>query len=172
MTSLRASTPADGHSADTHSTASAPVSIRLMRADDFPRLLALWQSCTGMGLNDVDDTPQSIARFLERNPTTCFVAQSDTDGGILGAILSGHDGRRGYIYHTAVSPSARHQGIASRLVSCVCEAMKRENIAKVELAVFSRNVAGNAFWQAQGFTARHDLVYRNLALRQITRYDS
>lgn len=172
MTSPHAITPPDGHSADVYSPASTPISIRLMQSDDFPRLLALWRSCTGMGLNNVDDTPQGIARFLERNPTTCFVAQSDTDGSILGAILSGHDGRRGYIYHTAVSPSARHQGIASRLVSCVCEAMRRESIAKVELVVFSRNAAGNAFWEAQGFTARHDLVYRNLALRQITRYDS
>ena len=171
MTSQRASTDSDAYSADAHSSASIPVSIRLMRADDFPQLLALWQSCTGMGLNDVDDTPEGIARFLERNPTTCFVAQSD-DGGILGAILSGHDGRRGYIYHTAVSSSARHRGIASQLVSHVCEAMKREDIAKVELVVFSRNAAGNAFWETQGFTARHDLCYRNLALRPITRYDS
>lgn len=171
MTSQRVSTDSDAHSTDAHSCDSAPVSIRLMRTDDFPQLLALWQSCTGMGLNDVDDTPEGIARFLERNPTTCFVAQSD-DGGILGAILSGHDGRRGYIYHTAVSPSARHRGIASQLVSHVCEAMKRGDIAKVELVVFSRNAAGNAFWEAQGFTARHDLCYRNLALRPITRYDS
>ena len=122
--------------------------IRQMTIHDYPAIYQLWLSCKGMGLNDVDDSESGIARFLERNPTTCFV--SETDGKLNGVILSGSDGRRGYIYHTAVHPSCRKQGIGSALV-------------RAEL---------NAFWEKQGFTVRNDLVYRNQSLVEIMRIDT
>ncbi len=80
--------------------------IRLMRPADYDAVHALWLRTPGMGLNDVDDSREGIAKFLARNPATCFVAEED--GQIAGVILTGHDGRRGYIYHTAVDapPSA------------------------------------------------------------------
>lgn len=48
--------------------------IRPMRIDDYEALYQLWLSCPGMGLNDLDDSREGIAAFLERNPATCFVA--------------------------------------------------------------------------------------------------
>ena len=122
--------------------------IRQMTIHDYPAIYQLWLSCKGMGLNDVDDSESGIARFLERNPTTCFV--SETDGKLNGVILAGSDGRRGYIYPTAVHPSCRKQGIGSALV-------------RAEL---------NAFWEKQGFTVRNDLVYRNQSLVEIMRIDT
>ena len=83
-----------------------------------------------------------------------------------------HDGRRGYIYHTAVSPAYRHQGIGTALVNAALHALANEGIIKVALVVFSRNDAGNAFWERLGFTARGDLTYRNKALCSITRIDT
>ena len=120
-----------------------------------------------MGLNTIDDSREGIARYLKRNPNTCFVSEHDRT--ITGAILAGHDGRRGYIYHTAVSPAYRHQGIGTALVNAALHALANEGIIKVALVVFSRNDAGNAFWERLGFTARGDLTYRNKALRAITR---
>ena len=127
-------------------------------------------ACTGMGLNTIDDSREGIARYLKRNPNTCFVSEHDRT--ITGAILAGHDGRRGYIYHTAVSPAYRHQGIGTALVNAALHALANEGIIKVALVVFSRNDAGNAFWERLGFTARGDLTYRNKALRAITRIDT
>lgn len=75
--------------------------IRKMTIDDYDSLYELWIHTPGMGLNDVDDSREGISRYLERNPKTCFVAEEN--GRLLGGILSGHDGRRGYIYHTAVA---------------------------------------------------------------------
>ena len=124
-------------------------------------------ACTGMGLNTIDDSREGIARYLKRNPNTCFVSEHDRT--ITGAILAGHDGRRGYIYHTAVNPAYRHQGIGTALVNAALHALANEGIIKVALVVFSRNDAGNAFWERLGFTARGDLTYRNKALRAITR---
>lgn len=144
--------------------------IRTMTLDDYERVYALWLSCKGMGLNDLDDSREGIGRYLERNPTTCLVAEAD--GAILGVILAGHDGRRGYIYHTAVSPDHRHEGIATRLLDAAMDALKAEGINKSALVVFSRNADGNAFWERMGFTEREDLVYRNKTLREMRRIDT
>ena len=144
--------------------------IRNMTMADYPAVYALWLSCPGMGLNDLDDSEEGIRRYLERNPDTCFVAEESA--GIVGVIISGHDGRRGYIYHTAVSPSFQKQGIGTQLVETALEALRTAGINKVALVVFSRNAAGNDFWERIGFEARADLTYRNRALVEITRIDT
>lgn len=146
------------------------MTLRLLTPADFDALYALWLSCPGMGLNDRDDSPEGIAAYLRRNPSTSFGAEED--GRLVGCILAGHDGRRGYIHHTAVHPDFRKRGIGSALVSAALDALKKEGISKVALLVFRRNERGNAFWEKQGFTAREDICYRNLALADMTRIDT
>ena len=144
--------------------------IRKMTIDDYEQVYALWLSCKGMGLNDLDDSREGIERFLQRNPDSCFVA--DDSGDIVGVIIAGNDGRRGYIYHTAVNPERRREGIATKLVDTALAALKAEGINKVALVVFGRNEPGNAFWERYGFTSREDLVYRNMALAELVRIDT
>lgn len=144
--------------------------IRKMRIEDYDAVYALWMSCAGMGLNNLDDSREGIARFLERNPQTCFVAE--TEERLVGVIMTGSDGRRGYIYHTAVHPQYRKQGIASRLIDASLRALKECGINKVALVVFDRNEDGNRFWEKQGFTVREDLVYRNKSLVEMVRIDT
>jgi len=146
------------------------MNYRKMIIDDYDKVYALWLSCSGMGLNNLDDSPEGISRYLDRNPDTCFVAESGEN--IIGVILSGHDGRRGFIHHTAVSPEYRGQGIASALVDLAITALKNCGINKVALVVFERNDAGNAFWEKMGFSVRDDLVYRNKAISQMIRIDT
>lgn len=143
--------------------------IRKMIAEDYGEVYQLWMSCAGMGLNNLDDSKGGIEKFLGRNPDTCFVAE---DHEIIGVILAGNDGRRGYIYHTAVHPDYRKQGIAAYLVDHVEKAMAELGIHKVALVVFDRNDTGNMFWEKQGFTVREDLIYRNKALSEIVRIDT
>ena len=146
------------------------MTIRTMTMEDYDAVYTLWLSCAGMGLNDLDDSPEGIARYLRRNPSTCFVAEKNAR--IVGVILSGHDGRRGFIHHTAVHPDCRGQGIGHRLVEAALSALKAEGIHKVALVVFDRNQTGNRFWEKEGFTAREDLVYRNRALTALRRIDT
>lgn len=146
------------------------MNIRTMNIADYDAVYALWRSCKGMGLNDVDDSRDGIARFLAHNPETCLVAE--VGGAIAGVILVGNDGRRAYIYHTAVAPDHRHQGIATALVESALNALKRLGITKTALVVFTRNADGNAFWEKLGFSARDDLTYRNIALTELRRFDS
>lgn len=144
--------------------------IRTMEIDDYTAIYDLWMSCKGMGLNDVDDSKEGIERFLKRNPDTCFVAVQNEE--LIGVIMAGNDGRRGFIYHTAVLPSCRHQGIATQLVDTAMAALENIGITKVALVVFNRNEKGNSFWEAQGFTSRKDLVYRNKSLVKMNRVDT
>ena len=141
-----------------------------MTRNDYPAVYGLWLSCKGMGLNDVDDSESEIFRFLERNPTTCFVCE--TDGKLIGVIMAGNDGRRGYIYHTAVRPDCRRQGTARLLVEKAVAALEECGIHKAALVVFARNEDGNRFWEAMGFTIREDLVYRNRAMAEMVRIDT
>lgn len=141
-----------------------------MNISDYEQVYKLWMSCSGMGLNNLDDSKEGIERFLNRNPETCFVAE--TEQKIIGVIIVGNDGRRGYIYHTAVDPDYRNQGIATKLVNEVMKALKSLNINKVALVVFTKNSDGNAFWEKIGFTSREDLVYRNKAITEIIRIDT
>ena len=133
--------------------------IRVMKKRDWKKCLELWQNIPGMGLNSIDDTKEGIVRFLRRNPKTCFVAEAD--GTFAGTIIAGHDGRRGYIYHTAVLPQFRRRGIATALLQAATDALKKQGIAKAALLVFSDNESGNAFWEKHGFTKRTDITYRN-----------
>lgn len=144
--------------------------IRNMQLDDYDKVYALWLSCPGMGLNNLDDSREGIAKYLARNPDTCFVAVDQ--GCIVGAILTGHDGRRGYISHTAVSPACQRQGIGRQLVEAALKALEEQGIHKVNLVAFSYNEKGNAFWEAMGFTVRSDLIYRNRALTDMVRIDT
>lgn len=146
------------------------MTIRTMTIEDYDSVYALWLSCAGMGLNDLDDSRAGIEKYLLRNPDTCFVAAEDE--GIVGVIMAGHDGRRGYIHHTAVHPDYRGRGIGTRLVNAAVDALKNEGIHKVALVVFERNTGGNAFWEKQGFTARNDLAYRNRTLSEMIRIDT
>lgn len=136
--------------------------IRNMCEGDYEAVRALWMRTPGMGINSLDDSREGIARYLRRNPGTCFVAIDD--GGLVGVILSGHDGRRGFIYHTAVDVEHRGKGTGKALVYRALEALRSEGIAKVALVVFERNEIGNGFWERIGFEKRTDLVYRNMLI--------
>ena len=144
--------------------------IRAMSISDYEQVYQLWLSCAGMGLNNLDDSKEGIERFLNKNPETCFVAENGQK--VIGVIIVGNDGRRGYIYHTAVNPDYRNQGIATKLVYEAMGALKSLGINKTALVVFSKNSDGNAFWERMGFTSREDLVYRNKAITEMIRIDT
>lgn len=149
--------------------------IRSMTITDYPDVYELWMSSAGMGLNDLDDSKEGIDKFLKRNPTTCFVA---TEGNkVVGVIIAGHDGRRGYIYHTAVAKQYKRQGIGRKLAESALKALSEKGITKVGLFVFNRNEGAKRFWGKMGFAARtpeegDDIVYYNKPLADIKRIDT
>lgn len=146
------------------------INIRVMTIDDYDGVYDLWINTTGMGLNTTDDSREGIEKYLKRNPSTSFVAECD--GRIIGVIMAGHDGRRGYIHHTAVLQDYRNQGIAKKLVDCAMTALDEEGINKVALVAFKTNDIGNRFWKNIGFVQRDDLIYRNKNIHVLNRIDT
>lgn len=144
--------------------------IRKMQITDYEDIRALWLSTPGMGLNNIDDSKEGIEKFLKRNPRSCFI--SEREGRITGVIMSGHDGRRGYIYHMAVAADERNQGIGTALLDHAMNALGEEGISKVALVVFASNETGNKFWEKRGFISREDLYYRNKCIKELTRMDT
>lgn len=136
--------------------------IRLMQIEDYPSVLALWSESVGIGLNPYDDSEERISVFLERNPTSCFVW--DEAGEVIGVILSGHDGRRGYIYHAAVRGDRQHEGIGTALLEAALDALRSQGIHKAGMLVMVDNEAGNHYWQERGWEHRKDVFYRNRLL--------
>lgn len=131
--------------------------IREMTIGDYDGVYALWAKTANMGLRDIDDSKDAIAKFLQRNPGCSFVAEED--GKIAGAILGGNDGRRGNIYHAAVDIERRGQGIGTLLLESVKHAFAGQGVTRMSLHVYNTNEAGNAFWKSSGFIKRDDVYY-------------
>ncbi len=144
--------------------------IRKMTIEDYNAVYNLWTNTPGMGLNNLDDSREGIEKYLRRNPNTCFVAEMDN--AIIGVIICGNDGRRGYIHHTAVAVSERKSGAGTALVDAALKALKSEGINKVALVVFEKNELGNSFWEKRGFKDRDDLVYRDKLINELIRMDT
>lgn len=138
--------------------------IRTMRMEDYEEVYALWNSIHGFGMRSLDDSREGIARFLKRNPTTSVVAVAGEQ--IVGAILCGHDGRRGCFYHVCVREDYRKQGIGKEMAVTCMKELQKEEINKVCLIAFKKNEVGNAFWKSVGWTFREDLNYYDFTLNE------
>ena len=138
-----------------------PTVIRPMVMSDYAAVRRLWESCDGIGVNDADH-PASLRRYLARNPGMSFVARRDDR--VVGTVLCGHDGRRGYLNHLAVHPQFRRRGLARQLVDRSLEALEGDGIAKCHLFVFSTNQDGRRFWQRIGWELRGDLAVASRVL--------
>lgn len=114
--------------------------VRKMEISDYDKIYNLWIHTEGTGLRSLDDSNEGIEAFLKRNPLTNFVALNEEE--IIGVILCGHDGRRGYIYHTVVKKDYRNQGIAKQLIEAAVSALKQEGITRVCLNVMESNDLG------------------------------
>jgi ribosomal protein S18 acetylase RimI-like enzyme len=131
------------------------VTIQEMRIDDYDEVRALWQESQGIDLSAADSRA-SIARYLDRNPGLSFVAR---EGGLLvGAVLCGHDGRRGYLDHLAVRASHHRQGIGRLLASRAIYQLIQNHIQKWHLFVREDNQDAIQFWSKLGWQERVELI--------------
>lgn len=138
--------------------------IRAMEVEDYNKVYVLWKTIKGFAIRSIDDSREGVARFLKRNPGISVVAVEGDR--IVGAMLCGHDGRRGCMYHVCVDPSYRRQGIGKEMVVHCMNALHEEGINKVSLIAFTANDIGNAFWKEIGWTKREDLNYYDFTLNE------
>lgn len=132
-----------------------PVYLHPLHEDDYQKLLKLWASAGWIDVRQTD-TPEALAKFLARNPSCNFAAYAGTR--LVGAVLAGHDGWRGYLYHMAVKPDYRGRGIGAQLVRAAVGSIKKEAIPKVHCLVKRDNMAAQQFWESCGFKLRDELL--------------
>ena len=135
--------------------------IRAMEIEDYQDVLALWDASEGVGLSSAD-AEQSIEIFLERNPGLSRVAHRREQ--LVGAVLCGHDGRRGYIHHLAVSRLCRREGIGSALVGRCLDGLRQIGIQKCHIFVFAVNSEAMVFWDRMGWTKREELTVMSMSI--------
>ncbi len=143
-----------------------------MTIEDYEEVHALWMTIKGFAIRSIDDSKEGVSRFLKRNPHTSVVAIED--GKVVGAILCGHDGRRGCMYHVCVHRDYRRRRIGTEMVVFAMEALRKEQISKISLIAFTKNDIGNTFWKTIGWTKREDLNYYDFTLNKenIVRFNS
>ena len=130
------------------------ITLRVMTIDDYEAVLALMSSTPGISVRDADSR-EAIARYLLRNPGMSFVAEGET--GLCGCVMSGHDGRRGYLQHLLVLPAYRRQGIANALVERCLASLEAQGIHKCHLDVLVDNHDAARYWQKLGWQLRRDI---------------
>lgn len=130
------------------------VSISEMTIADYDQVIRLWSVTEGLGLSEAD-TRENIERFLQRNKGLSLVAK--VEAGIIGAVLAGHDGRRGYLHHLCVSSAYRRNGIGRQLLNHCLAKLKEQGIKKCHIFVFTDNLQGLMFWNNNEFKKREEL---------------
>lgn len=128
---------------------------RTMTINDYEAAIALWSESEGVRIRDADSR-EGIEKYLLRNPGLSFVAE--VEGDLVGTIMAGHDGKRGYVQHLSVADSHRRLGIATQLVNHCLEALKNEGILKSHLMILPENKAAQKFWANQGWAYRSDIL--------------
>jgi N-acetylglutamate synthase len=130
------------------------VQFREMEISDYDQVIPLWQESEGVKLRDAD-SKSGIEKYLKRNPGLSFVAI--IEGNIVGTIMSGHDGKRGYIQHLAVMQKLRKSGIGTKLLSMCVQALKDQGILKSHIHVLSNNELAKKYWSNRGWKKRTDI---------------
>ncbi|MBQ3692572.1 MAG: GNAT family N-acetyltransferase [Clostridia bacterium] len=128
--------------------------IRPMKIEDYDEIFAMWQITTKRALSDADSR-ENIGFYLNRNPGMSQVAL--VNGKIVGTVLCGHDGRRGFIHHMAVAEEYRRHNIAKRMAQTALDALEKDGIKKTHIFCYTNNNLGQSFWTALGWQKRDDV---------------
>lgn len=128
--------------------------IRSMTIEDYDEIYSMWQITSKRALCKADSR-ESIEKYLNRNEGMSLVAV--TDGKIVGTVLAGHDGRRGFIHHMAVLPEYRRKHIGNKLATEAVKRISADGIDKTHIFCYRDNFTGQDFWTSLGFKKRGDL---------------
>ena len=124
------------------------ISTREFVIDDYDEAVAVWHLAEGVEVAE-GDSKEEIRAYLLRNPGLSRVAEDN--GTIVGAVLCGHDGRRGLIYHLAVAPAHHGKGIGKLLVQECVTRLRAAGIVRALIFVAQENAGAHSFWLRVGW---------------------
>ncbi|MEO1591060.1 MAG: GNAT family N-acetyltransferase [Cyanobacteria bacterium J06632_22] len=126
-----------------------------MTLADHGAMVKLLAQTPGVTLREADSYGRTQA-YLDRNPGLSFLARTEA-GEVVGMVMCGHDGRRGYLQHLLVKPDYRGQGLAKALVQRCLDQLATLGIFKTHIFIRQENTTGEAFWQHLGWAERDDV---------------
>ena len=129
------------------------ITIAELTMDDYPVVHVLWQR--GELWMRPSDGPEATLLKLQRDPELCLVAR-DGGGRVVGTVMGGWDGRRAYVYHLAVAPERRRQGIADALMDELEERFRGLGAVKAKLQILVENETSKAFFAQRGYLLETD----------------
>ncbi len=139
--------------------------IREMNINDHTAVVELWKK-TGLSLG-LSDTKAEVRRMIEHNPGLCLVLEHlPSNGTIIGAVLGGFDGRRGWVHHLAIDPAFQGKGLGKKMMDELTKRFEARNVVKIKLEVLQNNKDVIAFYQRLGWDLRPELITMSLTLRE------
>ena len=129
------------------STHEPAVLIGPYKTSEEAAVIALWEAC---GLTRTwNDPAKDIARKLTTQPKLFFVARLGQS--IIGSVMAGYDGHRGWVNYLAVAPNMQRRGIGQQLMARVEQALADLGCPKLNLQIRATNQPAAAFYQALGY---------------------
>ena len=125
-----------------------------MTIEDYDDIIEMFKTTPGITVREAD-SKNSTKKYLEHNPGLCFVAILKDC--VVGCVMCGHDGRRGYLQHLIVKSENRHQGIGKALFTACTDSLKQIGISKTHIFVFKSNSLANSFWESNGWILRNEI---------------
>ena len=116
---------------------------------DYEPVFALWKGIERGVHTGRSDTPAEIEKKLGRDPDLFLVAEAN--GCIIGSVIGGYDGRRGLVYHLAVSSEFRGLGVGSRLMDELESRLRAKGCLKCYLLVTVDNPEAEIYYQHRGW---------------------
>jgi N-acetylglutamate synthase len=136
--------------------------IRPMEPGDYEALSDIWRSFAGTTMTRAD-LEEGFRLFLARNGAHCFTCEND--GRIAGSVMAGHDTRRGYVYHLAVSSGSQSSGLGRALMAAAEKSLADAGIEKIHLFIYTDNPA-RSFYERLGWEYRTDIAVMSKVLRR------
>ena len=120
----------------------------------FQKIEKFWEETDGIKLT-IGDTESELDKYLKRNKGMSFICMNGDD--LIGTILCGHDGRRGFIYHLAVCKNFRKENIATTLIEMSLGQLRSAGIKRCMIMADEVNESGKSFWLKMNWRKRDDL---------------
>lgn len=125
-----------------------PMTIRDAVPEDEAAIVALWHACDLVAsYND----PAADFRFALSGACSGVMVGEDGGSRVIGSVMVGHDGHRGWVYYVASAPEDRGQGIGRQMVQAAEEWLRTRKVAKVQLLVRETNTKVVSFYERLGF---------------------
>ena len=130
-----------------------PVTLRTATGNDVDAVLDFWRQAAENASRPVDGRT-GVKALLERDPDALTLAE--TDGRIVGTLISGWDGWRCHLYRLAVAPDARGGGVARLLVAAAEERCAALGATRADALVLNSNRQAHPAWEALGYSPQPD----------------